>query len=328
MNDTLPETSNPASHIQCDIPPRPAWLKRKPTKTTEAAERAAHKFGVDPAQVLALMPEAHGLLKQQIETIERAKARARQLTGLDARIIASRENRYLDHSTHTRFDETSRELAAEHPELGFDPDGHDTPQRVWQFIAEGKQPIPVRHSDCVAELAAQWCEQLEHDDFPDDADGFDPSELEVASPDATSFDPAYVAGTTRILTGISSSENPACDVQPERIHHADATASRDVSLSSSRDCPPRGDGSGRKATRPHPGSVALPGVRSDGFARPLVSPLATGRDPGHREAAGRATPRLGRVQPSHPAYAAGSGLPAWIRGRDGPVVIRYPVSVV
>lgn len=179
---TPPESLDPACDARTtsiDIPPRPAWLKRKPTRTTEAAERAAHKYGVTPADVLRMMPEALGIVRQQWDTIDRARRRARQLTGLDARIIASRENRYLDHSTACRFDETSRELAAEFPDLGFDPDGHDTPQRVWGFIRQGRQPMPVRHSDCVAELAAQWVYQWESGDYPDDADGFDPSEWDL-----------------------------------------------------------------------------------------------------------------------------------------------------
>ena len=198
MNDTLPQTFNPACDIPDTIPPRPTWLKRKPTRTTDAAARAARKYNVNPGDVLALMPEALALIRRDAETIELARQRGRQLTGLDARIIASRENKYLDHSTAVRFDETSRELAAEFPELGFDPDAHDTPARVWAFIAEGRQPIPCRHSDCVAEQAAQWCEQLETEDFPDDADGFDPpSWEETATPSEISDrNPAsYIQGT-------------------------------------------------------------------------------------------------------------------------------------
>lgn len=364
MNDTLPQTLNPACDMQTDIPPRPTWLKRKPTRTTEAAERAAHKYNVNPGDVLALMPEALALIRRDAELIELARGRARQLTGLDARIIASRENKYLDHSTHPRFDETSRELAAEFPELGFNPDDHETPARVWTFIAEGKQPTPCRHSDCVAELAASWCAVLETEDFPDDADGFDPSSWEeTATPSEISdLNPAsYIQGTPCLPSQLSVpiAESPLPVVQmardrqmdgnwktgapsatrvlsltlnasltplfaSERNRYVDENPSRHVPMQTSRDRPPCRDGIRRTTPRPIAGGHTLPGVRPQHLARPLVRPDRTGRGTGSDSVA---IPRLGRVAGYNPVYVAGNGLPAFIRARDGPAMTRYPVSV-
>jgi hypothetical protein len=290
----------PACDIQIAIPPRPSWLKRKPTRTTEAAERAARKYNVAPADVLALMPEALGLIRRDAELRELARGRARQLTSLDARIIASRENKYLDHSTHPRFDETSRELAAEFPELGFDPDGHDTPARVWAFIREGKQPIPVRHSDCVAELAAQWCEQLETEDFPDDADGFDPSSWDETA-------------------------TPPESQQPEGANHDLQNPRHHLLLPSPWTRPSCRDGSRRETPRPHLSCPTMSEVRSERIARPLVRPEGVESGPSVDPIA---TPRLRRAAGYNPAYVAGNGLPAFIRARDGPRMIRHALPVV
>ena len=293
-----------------EIPPRPTWLKRKPTRTTEAAERAAHKFGVSPAQVLALMPEALALIRQDFEQREAAKALARRLTGLDARIIASRENRYIDHSTATNFDTAARSVALECPELGFDPDGHDTPACVWELIREGKLPVPVRHSDCVAELAASWCEMIEVDDFPDDADGFNPDDFTT--------DPVYVAGTVY----------PVCDVQPKERPNGQAATNEDsgnhLRMRASRHgsaCWNHGRGTPARANhRP----VTMPNVRSVNVAGSMVRSGRAGQNAYH----GRAEPRLGRVVTLHPVYVAGTMFVASCRSRDGPRMMRYPVSVV
>lgn len=407
----MPQTLNPACDIPDTIPPRPTWLKRKPTRTTEAAERAARKYNVNPADVLSLMPEALALIRREAETIALARQRGRQLTGLDARIIAIRENKYLDHSTAVRFDETARELAAEFPALCLDPDGHDTPARVWAFIAEGKQSIPCRHSDCVAELAAQWCEQLETEDFPDDADGFDPSSLdETTTPSEISdHNPAsYIqgtpcsqpqftlllavtsrpstangmtAGSSCLTTGYSADSPNATNLPPsitlsphdsrnatrrlsatiseagdtdgdhpastsgrtvataerskewprysncnsEEEQHADENPSRHVPMPTSRDRPSCRGRSRRETPRPLAGGRTLPGVQFVCVAIPLVRPHRTGRGTG---GSSRATPRLNRVTEYNPAYVAGNGLLSSIRARDGPAMIRYPVSGV
>lgn len=473
-----------------EIPPRPPWLKRKPTRTTDAAETAALKFNVDPAQVLALMPEALHVLRQGLDGFDRARKRARLLCGLNSQIIARRENAYRDHSTHPGFDESSRTLAREFPELGIDPDSHDAPARVWEFLRIGAQPMPVRHSPEVAELAASWCEQLEWEDFPDDADGFDPAEWEPTQICVPSTDPVYVAETcvntlsavdsvcpacdapttayvaelllARALPWCEYGENynrniaasanrlrdviatghsgqmiqwaadelalrldvhanppsveitetpayvagspdqtmddssvvyPVCDVQPEdgnnpngqpqllpnrslsprrttlrcrlhgrsyhrrrwallpvamvtihtcdaqptpfrgnhliakEPHHDHESSGNHLHLSPQRRGLARRDAGRGATTGPHPGSVTLPTVRSDRVSGHLVRPDVAGCDPCHREAAGRASPRVRRAKLLNPAYAVGSGLPAFIRSRDGPV-IRHPISVV
>jgi hypothetical protein len=115
------------------------------------------------------------------------------------------------------------------------------------------------------------------------------------------------------------------DVQPERNRHAVPNSRNSIPLQASRYRPPRRDRSRRTTPRPVAGYPAMPEVRSQRLARPLVRQDCTGRGTGSSSGA---TPRLGRVAGYNPAYVAGNGLPAFIRARDGPLLIRYPISVV
>jgi hypothetical protein len=102
------------------------------------------------------MPEAHQFLKNQAELRERAKDRARKLTGLNAGVLSQIENAHRDYSTVPGFDEAANAVAMEHPELGLDPDDSDTPAAIWELIREGKEDAPTLHSPEVAKLAADW----------------------------------------------------------------------------------------------------------------------------------------------------------------------------
>jgi hypothetical protein len=96
------------------------------------------------------------MVGEQAEHRERAKDRARKLTGMNAGTLAKVENSYRDYSTVPGFDEAANVIAMEHPELGLDPDDSDTPAAIWELIREGKQEAPAMHSEEVAELAASW----------------------------------------------------------------------------------------------------------------------------------------------------------------------------
>lgn len=120
------------------------------------ASRAAKVANVATTEVLKMMPDAHRFLTEQAEHRERAKERARKLTGMNAGTLAKIENAYRDYSTVPGFDEAANVIAMDHPELGLDPDDTDTPAAIWELIREGKQEAPAMHSEEVAELAASW----------------------------------------------------------------------------------------------------------------------------------------------------------------------------
>jgi len=120
------------------------------------ASKFAKLAGVSTADVLKLMPEARDFINQQNELRERAKDRARKLTGLNAGVLSQIENAHRDYSTVPGFDEAANAVAMEHPELGLDPDDSDTPAAIWELIREGKEDAPTLHSPEVAKLAADW----------------------------------------------------------------------------------------------------------------------------------------------------------------------------
>lgn len=135
----------------------------------DAAKQAARLAGVAVHDVIKAMPEAYRFIKEQAELKERAKDRARILTGLNAGVLAQIENSHRDYSSVPGFDEAAHAVAMEHPELGLDPDDTDTPAAVWDLIREGKQDPPAMHSPEVAKLAAQWVKPAKkvkaHDDW-------------------------------------------------------------------------------------------------------------------------------------------------------------------
>lgn len=106
-----------------------------------------------------LKPHAHQFLGEQHYARENAKENARKVTGLHAGQIARIENSYRDHSSVHNFDTASRTVARENPELGFDPEAHDTPAKVWDLIREGKKTKPSIHSEAVHNLASEWASQ-------------------------------------------------------------------------------------------------------------------------------------------------------------------------
>lgn len=153
----------PLSEILGDVPPRPEWLRKRDqitrmpwTDAHESAQHAAAQYDVNIDDVVATMPAAHSHILDGMVERERAKTEARRKTGLNAGLIARLENSYQDLSTSVpRFDEISREIAAEFPGIiGAHADDHDTPQKVWDFIREGKQKLPSVDSRETADVAA------------------------------------------------------------------------------------------------------------------------------------------------------------------------------
>lgn len=173
VNSPLPKPylfhDQPLSEITGDIPSRPSWLRKRDAKPlgewTEAhdfADAATAKYdiqgreggrgylvpGID--EVVALMPVAHAQILDDLIAREAAKKAARLHTGVNAR----HEYADTDWSSIPRFDETSREIAGMHPEIGIRPDDHYAPQKMWDFVREGKYTLPKLHSQDVADTAA------------------------------------------------------------------------------------------------------------------------------------------------------------------------------
>lgn len=144
------------------------------------------ELSADHKRAAKLIPHAHEFLVQQHEAWETAKQNARRITGLTAGDVARHENNYRDHSTVDGFDSSARDAAMQNPELGFDPDAHDTPAKIWELIREGKRKKPTANSPEVRELAHEWAKgskrtkepAFAHDDDWDSFGGksYNPSE--------------------------------------------------------------------------------------------------------------------------------------------------------
>lgn len=103
-----------------------------------------------------LKSDAHSYLSQQHDDHKKIRANVSKVTGLHHSDIAKHENKYRDHSSVAGFDTSSRTAARENPELGIDPDAHDTPAKIWKFIRDGGKKKPTINSPEVKELAQEW----------------------------------------------------------------------------------------------------------------------------------------------------------------------------
>lgn len=181
------------------------------TRIIDAAQIAADRYGVDVADVIALMPDAYNQLRAERDMIEPARIRACYLTGLNARRCNSWEDAGFDYSTRPRFDCHARTVAFEHPELGLDPHNTDTPPAIWELIKRGPLPRLTKSSAEVADLAAQWASRfnVHYDEFTE----WNDDELDAIEPDSDcdfSFNPdefdAPVTG--EVVTDTVSEEFP------------------------------------------------------------------------------------------------------------------------
>jgi len=212
------QNANLSDHFDGGIPPRPDWLQRRTPEHTEwsdeheVARHAAAKYGTSIADVLAAVPQAHvHMLEQSIEG-EKAKARARQLSGLDAGKIQRIENAYRDHSTVKNFDTAADSFALEYPDFG----GADASSKMWDLVREGKQALPSINSPEVMDFAASMVaggrrrydnegnvpefESEDEQHYGDEYDEWSPTEQGDASFDPSqwsrpgSVDPSHVLG--------------------------------------------------------------------------------------------------------------------------------------
>lgn len=110
-----------------------------------------------------LKPDAHSYLSKQHDDHKKIRANVSKVTGLHHSDIAKHENKYRDHSAVDGFDTSSRTAARENPELGIDPDAHDTPAKIWNFIREGGKKKPTINSPEVHALASEWAKGRKQD---------------------------------------------------------------------------------------------------------------------------------------------------------------------
>lgn len=160
------------------------------TRITDAAQTAAEQYGVDVADVIALMADAYNQLSAERDMIEPARIRACYLTRLNAKRCDLWEDAGFDYSTRPRFDCHARTVAFEHPELGLDPNNTDTPPAIWELIKRGPLPRLTKSSVEVADLAAQWASRfnVHYDEFTE----WNDDDLDAIEPDADcdcSFNP-------------------------------------------------------------------------------------------------------------------------------------------
>ena len=121
-----------------------------------AAKEAARGTGHSTASVLRALPAAHQNETADQQMFRPAIERLQKLTGATpARVRDWAEVHNRDWSTWPEFDLWSRNVAAEHPELGMDKADHDTPQRMWDLLlSEGKRTKAIEsHSPKVAQTA-------------------------------------------------------------------------------------------------------------------------------------------------------------------------------
>lgn len=142
--------------IEADEPEVKIPKSKRGAAIYDSAKKAADDAELPLQDVLRMMPDAHKYLKQERDSREKAKKELRRVSGLTAGSIARMENKYLDHSSLKNWDTTAREFATHHPELGFDPESHDIPAMLWDFIREGVMPYISSFDPKVAELAAIW----------------------------------------------------------------------------------------------------------------------------------------------------------------------------
>lgn len=129
---------------------------RSSAELADAAATLSRELKRSPATVEKTLRDALAFHTQSIAEREAAKAHARKVTGLNAGNLAKFENSMRDHSTAFNWDRKARAVAMEVPELGLDPDGHDTPAKVWDLIREGKAARPSANDPEVISTAREW----------------------------------------------------------------------------------------------------------------------------------------------------------------------------
>lgn len=120
-------------------------LKRSSKATKDAVNSRAKKLGVDPVEYFKAVEDAYRIESQNHAQRERMKRTAREYTGLTSAEIARVENRYQDHDSVMRFDDSVKAMRDAYPELEYMEDANDF---VWTLIREGKKdPKPRHHPD-------------------------------------------------------------------------------------------------------------------------------------------------------------------------------------
>lgn len=157
---SMQKPADAAKSILRTTPKKKAAAEPRPSRSSaelaDAAATLSRELKRSPATVEKTLRDALAFHTQSIAEREAAKAHARKVTGLNAGNLAKFENSMRDHSTAFNWDRKARAVAMEVPELGLDPDGHDTPAKVWDLIREGKAARPSANDPEVISTAREW----------------------------------------------------------------------------------------------------------------------------------------------------------------------------
>lgn len=153
------------------------FAQQKYITAHQNAQDEARIHGISTHDVLQVMPQAYEFRMEQWKATEPARQYAMKATGMTDFKAGGIENKYRDHSTVPEFDERSRSVAVAHPELGLDPQGHDTPAKIWDLIRSGGSKKPKMEDRETAYIAADWIAQakLQHKGLANSDNG-DPDE--------------------------------------------------------------------------------------------------------------------------------------------------------
>lgn len=149
--------------------------------------------------VEAMKPHALSFLLDQHNEREAAKSEARKYTKLNAGNLAKYENAYKDLTARKGFDTAARNFANENRHFGYDPEAHDTPQKVWDLIREGSKKPPTLNDRAVHTLATEWAKpQNKTPKFAFDSD-WDEAPAEPVAKQPEKFVPPSVPGQQKGL---------------------------------------------------------------------------------------------------------------------------------
>jgi len=119
-------------------------------QTQHAAKAAAKHHGLRRKHIEDAIEQVYETKRQEIEQREKARQTARHIAGLTAGDVARLENQYKDHSSLDYLDTAATTFGDAHPEMGI-----NTPEGLWDFIRQGKETVPAKHSEEIVNEAVE-----------------------------------------------------------------------------------------------------------------------------------------------------------------------------
>jgi hypothetical protein len=104
----------------------------------------ADRYGLDPHDLLDAVDVVHEAMAQPYHDMQKLKAEIRMQLGYNAATFSRLENSHKDLSNLPGFDDAARQIASDHPELGFGGEGtglsqsnRDYARDLYDFLREG-----------------------------------------------------------------------------------------------------------------------------------------------------------------------------------------------